>query len=262
MSTFPLASGGFAGELGEGAGHSGDQFLAMHQGGAGFGQALLLALLRRHRIELGEGVAQIVLVGAGAGEAVDGLLPRGGGGAPVSPGRGLRRQLALMAAEGVEQLAMGAYVEQPVLLELALDLDQKIADLPHQSDARRGVGDEGAAAPIGAEDAAQHEGAVRRHRVEPMFGEEGPDGVIRGQGEFGRDHRLRRAAPHQPALGPHAESEAKRVEQDRLAGAGLAGEDAQPGAEGELQPFDQHEIPYRQAEQHRAAGGGSDSMAE
>ncbi len=257
----PLAAGGFAGELGERAGHPGDQFLAMHQRGAGLGQAILLAVLRRHRIELGESVAQIVLIRAGAGEPVDGLLPRGGGGAPALPRRGLRGQLALIAAKGVEQLAMGARIEQPVLLELALDLDQKVADLAHQPDARRRVGDEGAAAPVGAEDAAQHERAVRRHRLQPMLGEEGPDGVIGRQREFSRNHRLRRAAPHQPAFRPHPEGEAEGVEQDRFAGAGLAGEDAQARAEGELQPFDQHEVPYRQTEQHQVAEEREGPMA-
>ena len=52
---------------------------------------------------------------------------------------------------------MSRRVEQAALLELALDLDQAVAELAQQADARRLVVDKGAAAAVGAEQPAQHD---------------------------------------------------------------------------------------------------------
>ena len=69
--------------------------------------------------------------------------------------------------------------------------------------------------------------------------------------EFGGHRRLLGAGAHQAALGAHAERQPERVEQDRFAGAGLAGQDAQARPEGEIKPVDQHDIANGKAEQHR-----------
>ena len=53
-------------------------------------------------------------------------------------------------------------------------------------------------------------------------------------------------------LGPTAEQEADRLDQHRLAGAGLAGERGEPGAEHEPGAVDDAEVAYRQLRQHRA----------
>ena len=68
--------------------------------------------------------------------------------------------------------------------------------------------------------------------------------------ELGGDHRLLGARPHQPALGAPAERQPERIEQDRLAGAGLAGQHAQPRTKGEVEPVDQHDVANGEAEQH------------
>ncbi len=226
----------------------------MHETGARFGESGLLARLRRHGVQLGKGMAQIVLVRTGAGELFGRSRTGEGYGSPLSPGGALRHAFALIAAEGVEQLAVGRLVEQSVLLELALYFHQHVADLAQQPDTCRLIIDEGAAAPIGAEHAAKDERAIRRRSGDPVLGNKLPDRMIRHWGEFGRNDCLLRAAAHETALCAHAEGEAERIEQDRLACAGFAGEDAQSGLEGEIEPFDQHEVPNRQAEQHKAAG--------
>ena len=89
--------------------------------------------------------------------------------------------------------------------------------------------------------------------VEAMLGQQRPGRVIGGNGELYGDGRLRRAVTNHAAFGAHAERHAERVEQDRFAGSGLAGEDAESGMEGELEALDQDEIPDRQAEQHVTA---------
>ena len=59
-------------------------------------------------------------------------------------------------------------VEQPALLELALDLDEAVAELAQQPDARRFVVDKGAAAAVRTEQPAQHDGLALA--IEPGVG--------------------------------------------------------------------------------------------
>ena len=51
---------------------------------------------------------------------------------------------------------------------------------------------------------------------------------------------------------PVAEQKAERPHQDRLPGAGLPGDDVQPGLEGDLEILDDREIADAQTGQHRA----------
>ena len=50
--------------------------------------------------------------------------------------------------------------------------------------------------------------------------------------EFGGDDRLGGPAPDQPALGARTQRQPERIEQDRLAGTGLAGQHRKMGWEG------------------------------
>jgi len=78
--------------------------------------------------------------------------------------------------------------------------------------------------------------------------------MIGGQIEGGGDGGLGRTLAHQPRFGAHAERQSQGVEQDRLAGAGLAGQHREMWRQVEIEPLDQHDITNRQAEQHRHAG--------
>ena len=55
-------------------------------------------------------------------------------------------------------------------------------------------------------------------------------GMVLRQVERGRDRGLGSAAPHRARFGAGAQRQAEGVDQDRLAGAGLAGERAQSAA--------------------------------
>ncbi len=140
-------------------------------------------------------------------------------------------------------------IEQPALLALTLDLDQRVAQLPQQADTGRLVIDEGAAAPVGGNQPAQHDGAgeiatdagLVQYRERRMVA---ADDELRG------NCRLLGAGPHQAGIGAPSERQAERVEQDRFAGAGLAGQHAQARPEGERQPVDQNHIANRQADEH------------
>ena len=66
-----------------------------------------------------------------------------------------------------------------------------------------------------------------------------------------RDHlALFGALAHQRHIAARAERQSESVEQDRFAGAGLAGERGKAGAEIDIQPFDQNDIADGKARQH------------
>ena len=73
---------------------------------------------------------------------------------------GHRRRLGLEAAEGVEQRAMDVRIDHGAVVVLAVDLDQRRAELAEQRHRDRLVVDEGAAAPVAALDAAEDQVAV------------------------------------------------------------------------------------------------------
>ena len=73
-----------------------------------------------------------------------------------------------------------------------------------------------------------------------------------GKLDLGRDRRRRLPAAHQPGVGARAQRQPERVEQDRLARAGFAGEHAEAGFEVEVERVDQHHVADDELPQHRA----------
>ena len=241
---------GIAAELADRLGQGFGQPFGVLQQGAPLGEAILLALFGRQRLELGEVVAQQLLLLAARGEEPRGfgfVSPRR---APVVPGLRQRRGPDRMLGEGVEDHAMIGRIEQPALLELALDLDQAVAELAQQPDTRRRIVDKGAAAAVGREQPAQDDRLAVA--VEPGLAQDRMGGMVASDRELGRYRGLLGPGAHEPGLRAAAERQTQRVQQDRLAGAGLAGQHAQPRAKGEREPIDQHDIANGQAEQHGA----------
>ena len=103
------------------------------------------------------------------------------------------------------------------------------------ADAGRLVVDEGARAAVGAQRAAQHQVLVRRV-VQALLLQHGPDGDGRAPGaKMAVADAWLGAAAHQAGVGARAGGEAERVEDDRLAGAGLAGERGQARPERQVE---------------------------
>ena len=75
----------------------------------------------------------------------------------------------------------------------------------------------------------------------------------RRQIELGGDRALWGALAHQPLLGPGAQRQAQRIEQDGFAGAGLAGQHAQARCEIEIEAIDQDDVADGQASEHGSA---------
>ena len=72
------------------------------------------------------------------------------------------------------------------------------------------------------------------------------------------------AVAHEAAVAAPAERKREGIEQDGLAGAGLAGEDAQARPKAEIEPVDQDDVADRELDEHalsRVAGKGQQRRA-
>ena len=147
---------------------------------------------------------------------------------------------------------MAARIEQAAIVMLAVNLDQQGAELALQAGGDRLVVDEGAAAAVGLDDAADDQ-RLARLPGEPVLVEQGQRRVAGGDLEGDADRRLPLPAAHQSAVRAHAEREPQSVEQDRFSGAGLAGQHAEARPEFEIERFDQHDVADGESGQH---GGG------
>ena len=138
-------------------------------------------------------------------------------------------------AEGVEQGAVAARVEQAAIVMLAVNLDEQRAELAQQAGRDRLVVDEGAAAAVGLDDAADDE-RLARLAVQPVLGEQraAPDGPA-GSSKATLTTACAWPGADQAAVGARAERQAERVEQDRFARPGLAGQHAEARPEFEVE---------------------------
>ena len=131
---------------------------------------------------------------------------------------------AIEVAEGIEQPAMGRGVDQRAVVMLAVDLDQRRAERSQRLHAHRLVVDEGAGAAVGELHAAQDQLVVG---LDAVVGGERADRMVARQFEGGGHLPLLGAVAHQRGVAARAERQREGIEQDRLAGAGLAGEHGQ-----------------------------------
>ena len=108
-------------------------------------------------------MAQEILVAPRGGRSRFGVGVRLLGAAPGAARRARTASPCFSSpAKGIERRAMGRHVQKAVLLHLSLDLDQRVAQPAQQRHRHRLVVDEGAAAAVGADQAAQRSGRPRR----------------------------------------------------------------------------------------------------
>ena len=239
----PCAARPLPGERIERLGELGRELLGMHHQLPALGQTFLLACSRIEGAKLLQRVAHIIGIGAGGGDL--GLMARslGVGLLPRRIGGSDARRLAAQPAKGVHQLAMAGRVDQCAVVMLAVDLDQSLPHLAQQLDADADVVDEGAAPAVGPLHAPQDEPVLG---LDAVLGQEREHGMALGKLENRRHLALSLALAHERSIAATADGEREGIEQDRLAGAGFAGERRQALAEFEIELVDQDDVADRQ----------------
>ncbi len=144
------------------------------------------------------------------------------------------------AAEGIQQTALFGSLEQRVMRMLAMNIDQELAQLFQLLGSRRAAVDEGARAASGFNHAAHQQHIVVAGQI--IFPQPVGQAAIGWRGEFGRHLGARGAFAYHAGIGTLAKNQRDGIEQDGLAGAGLASEHGKTGREIQRKLFDQNEI--------------------
>ena len=129
---------------------------------------------------------------------------------------------------------------------LTVDIDQFLGQSLELGHRRRAAVDPGPAAALAVQAALEQQRFAGLDRkavfVQPLLRQ------LR-QVELGRDLAARRALAHHAGIGTRAEGELQRIDQDRLAGAGFAGQHGKAGFELQVQGPHDHEIAQGHAAQ-------------
>ncbi len=182
----------------------------------------------------------------GGAMAFDGGLA----GAPLGPQPRHRRGFVFDPAIGIEQRAMGRGIDKGALVVLAVDFHQCRAERAQHLHADRLIVDEGAGAAVGELHAPHDQFVVAPRPRQIVVGQHAARRVVLGDVERGDHLALFGALAHQRRVAACAERQRKGIEQDRFAGAGLAGQRGKAGAEIDIQPVDQDDVADRKASEH------------
>ena len=224
-------------------------FFRLHHRGAALRQTRFLAGLGHERAQLLDCVPQKFGLAAGLLDARPvrrDILARG---APGFPGRGQHIGLRLEPAIGVEQPAMAGGVDQRPLVVLAVNLDEGRAEALEHLDADGLVVDERPGAAVGELDAAQQQRILDGDAV---LGEDAARRMALVELEGRGDLALLHPVPHQAGVAARAERQREGVEQNRLAGSGLAGEHRKPAGELDVEALDQNDVADRESDEHES----------
>ena len=134
---------------------------------------------------------------------------------------------------------------------LAVNFDQCCAERAQSLHAHRLVVDESAGAAVGELNAPHDQfGGARTVAGQTMFRKHFAHRMVFADFEGGCDLTLFGALAHQRRLAAGAERKRECIEQDRLAGPGLASEHSKAAAEVDVQPIDKNDVADGQSGQH------------
>ena len=156
-------------------------------------------------------------------------------------------QQAVVAGPGVEQGELAGARKQRLMFVLAVDFHQMCGQFGQLAQRRGAAVDPGARAAVGADHAAQLALALVVQFV--LAQPRGGGGGV-GEVEFGGQLGAFGAVADHAAVGAQAGQKAERVHHQRLAGAGLAGNDGHAGAEVQFAGTDDGEILDREPGKH------------
>jgi len=163
-------------------------------------------------------------------------------GAPVAPE--LAQGACVDAGVVVEQLAHGLGPRQALPGVLAVDVEQQLTQLAQLGRAGGAAVDPSAAAALGVELALEPQG-LARFALEALLGQ--PLAGRRRGLEFGHHLGACRALAHHRGVGARAQRQLQGVDEDRLAGPGLAGEHGKASLQIQFQFAHDHKIAQRHA---------------
>ena len=164
----------------------------------------------------------------------------------------LRRE-GLRACVGVEQLPLRGGAQQRLELVLAVDLGEEAADLAQHLHRHLLAVEVRARLALARDHAAHHELVVG---IDALLLEQAAQrGIGAAQVEGGGDLGAFRAVADGLGAGARTDRELQRIDQDGLAGAGLAGEHGEAALELDLDGVDDGEVADLQVGEHGAASG-------
>ena len=144
---------------------------------------------------------------------------------------------------------MGTGIDQGALIVLAMNFDQSASELLQHLHAHGLVVDKCAGSPVGELHATEDQLILCRNVV---GGEECPRRMVARDIEHGGNLALLDPLPNQGLIPPATKGQRESIEQDRLAGAGFAGEHGKPIGEIDIEPVDQHDVADRESGEHGA----------
>ena len=170
------------------------------------------------------------------------------GGAPRPPAVGDFARKRRESAEGIDQMPLRLRFTQRLVRVLAVDGHERRTQLGELRQRGRTAVDPRPALALRIENPAQQDFvAIGR---EFLLGQPRADGGRVGHFEFGRELRALGAGSELPHFETIAEQQAQRVEQDRLARSGFAGEHREAIAEFDIERGDDDKVANRKRAEH------------
>ena len=238
-------------QRGQPAGHRAPQALQVAQPLALRLQLGLLGLARLGALDLLELPHQQVELAVARARTRLQLLQRALGRPRVGVG-GRARGAALdlgRAAEAVEDVELGGGERELAVLVLAVERQQRAADVAQVGRRRAAPAEVGARAPLRADAAGEHDlVGVGRQALPQLLAQ------LVGQREDALDVRLGRARPHDARPWLAAQQQVERVGEHGLAGAGLPRQGVEPRAEAQFGALDQQQVLDAELVEHRLDG--------
>ena len=134
-------------------------------------------------------------------------------------------------AEQVERLTLGSRREQRLMTVLAMEVDERLPEFGQLGGRHRTAVDVGTGTPGRRNNPAEHDLSLADH-------------------ESAVDARLRRAGTNQHRIGPPAQQQRDGLDDEGLAGTGLAGHCGHPVAQQQGDVLDDAQVAHHQLGQH------------
>src|SRR4051794_28239733 len=161
-----------------------------------------------------------------------------------------RRGVLLKTRISIEQPPVRRDIDERALVMLAMDLDERAAQRFEDLHAHRLVVHEGARASVRELHAAQDQAVLG---ADAVLGKRRERRMLRLDVKRRGHLPLLGALAHEARVAAAAERKRESIEQDRFAGAGLAGEHREAGRIIDVEPFDQNDVADRETGEHTIA---------